>query len=294
MAEMELSRLFSQEITGKVIVSDTDIPISRSVFIKSKLNLMHTGPDYERMLREIEEKEYRFSDYKVIFMKHQYLDIDYQLRLQKCRECGSCILGDFSIHEPDIIFGITFYDNVWYFGRYEKNNTDWQKHIGKPDNFSNSLPVRVARTVINIAVGNETGLKLVDPCCGVGTVLLEAYEMGVAIDGYDISYRNITHTRNNVAFYGYEISCIRSDIRDIEKKYDVAVIDLPYDLYAKISREEQYAILRSSYDICGKLVLVTNSDNRNELEEIGYTDIEMSSVVKQQFKRYIIVAHHHK
>jgi len=292
MAKMELNKMFNQVINSNIIISDLNIDVNRSVFIKAKMTIKNENKIYDELVKEIELLEYYYDDYKVVFLKHQYLDLDYEKRLEKCKEIGYHILGDFSLYQPTIEFAITVYENKWYFGKLEKNDISWQKHLDKPENFSNSLPIRVARTIVNIATGNNKDLKLVDPCCGVGTVLLEAYELGYNIEGYDISYRNVEHTRKNINYYKYDISCTKSDIKDISKHYDVAIIDLPYDLYAKISYKEQYSILKNSYNICDKLVLVTNSDNRKELEEIGYKNIEMSYVIKQQFKRYIFVAYH--
>jgi tRNA G10 N-methylase Trm11 len=201
-------------------------------------------------------------------------------------------VGDFSLYNPKIEFAITVFENNWYFGELKKNDISWQKHLDKPENFSNSLPIRVAKSIVNIATSGDSKVKLVDPCCGVGTVLLEAFNLGYTIDGYDISHRNVEHTKENIKYYNYDISCIQCDIKNIKEHYDAAIIDLPYDLYAKISYQQQYAILKNSYNICDKLVLVTNSDNRKELEEIGYKNIEMSYVIKQQFKRYIFVGYH--
>ena len=40
--------------------------------------------------------------------------------------------------------------------------------------FSNSLDIRLARTLINIAGENDQTKTMIDPCCGMGTVVLEA------------------------------------------------------------------------------------------------------------------------
>ena len=52
------------------------------------------------------------------------------------------------------------------------------KHDDKPNTFSNSLDIRLARTLVNLAAGDNDQVTIVDPCCGMGTVVLE----GLALD----------------------------------------------------------------------------------------------------------------
>lgn len=56
-------------------------------------------------------------------------------------------------------------------------------HLGKsmminPIPFSNSLDIRLARTLINIAGENDISKTIIDPCCGMGTVVLEGLALG--------------------------------------------------------------------------------------------------------------------
>lgn len=62
-----------------------------------------------------------------------------------------------------------------------------EKHDNKPHTFSNSLDIRLARTLVNIAASDDKKVKLVDPCCGMATVVLEGLALGLDIEGYDIS-----------------------------------------------------------------------------------------------------------
>ncbi|GAA3334613.1 hypothetical protein GCM10020331_103260 [Ectobacillus funiculus] len=50
---------------------------------------------------------------------------------------------------------------------------------------------------------------------------------------------------------------IRKDIRSISSSYDVAIIDMPYNLFSVITPEEQLEMLESAWGFTDKLVIVT-------------------------------------
>lgn len=71
-----------------------------------------------------------------------------------------------------------------------------EKYDDKPNTFSNSLDIRLARTLINIAGENDQTKTMIDPCCGMGTVVLEGLALGYSIKGFDIS--RIFHGKQDV------------------------------------------------------------------------------------------------
>ncbi|MDD3148073.1 MAG: hypothetical protein PHD82_12265, partial [Candidatus Riflebacteria bacterium] len=57
----------------------------------------------------------------------------------------------------------------------------------KPNSNSHSLKARTAKALVSIAIGDELNCSLVDPCCGVGTVVIEAISMQINVKGYEIN-----------------------------------------------------------------------------------------------------------
>ena len=96
------------------------------------------------------------------------------------------IEGEADVRNPERVFGIVPLGGRWYFGHYVESEPVWYHHI-KPRSYSTSLSTRVARSVANIAVPNPEGVRAIDPCCGIGTVVVEALSMGINIVGRDIS-----------------------------------------------------------------------------------------------------------
>ena len=44
----------------------------------------------------------------------------------------------------------------------------------------------MARALVNIATCDDKRLSIIDPCCGVGTVVIEALDLGFNIKGYEL------------------------------------------------------------------------------------------------------------
>ena len=74
----------------------------------------------------------------------------------------------------------------------------------KPEMYSTALSTRDARAIVNIAAPFPEGLKIIDPCCGIGTVLVEAMSMGIAIEGRDVNKRVVWGSRINLRHFGFE------------------------------------------------------------------------------------------
>jgi tRNA G10 N-methylase Trm11 len=62
------------------------------------------------------------------------------------------------------------------------------------------LPPKLAQTLINMA-NTQHGDTLLDPFCGTGTILIEAYAMGIDTHGSDISPDMVDATRVNMEWF---------------------------------------------------------------------------------------------
>ena len=143
---------------------------------------------------------------------------------------------------------------------------------------------------ISLNVGNSLDMNLVDPCCGVGTVIIEALSMGIDVHGYDINKSIVSKARRNLEFFGYERQIIEyCDINNLEKKYDVAIIDLPYNLFTPIKREEQISIITSSYKICNRLILLTFEDMESDVLKAGFKIVDKCTIPKGKFIRRLLI-----
>ncbi len=80
----------------------------------------------------------------------------------------------------------------------EYTRRDREKPVRDP--LVGMLPPKLAQTLINLA-DTKPGMSLLDPFCGTGTVLMEAFAMGIDTCGSDISPNMVDATRVNMSWF---------------------------------------------------------------------------------------------
>lgn len=290
LCKMEMRCLFNREINEKYFFSDIDINASKSPFIKSKIKIIYSDEFLDRMVRKIKEDNLSYDDFKVSYVKSEQGDVQYEDRLEATRKIGFVVNGYPDMHKPRNPLAVTKINGLWIFGEYERNDFKWQKHNDKPYSYSNALGLRMARALVNIAMKDNEEGTLIDPCCGVGTVVIEALDLGIKVKGCEISKQIAYNARENVEFLGYlRDTIVCYDMHKIKDKYDSAIIDIPYGLFSPVTLEEQKAIIHTARNICEKMVIVTFEDMEKFIVETGFSVIDKCVVPKGNFKRHILV-----
>ncbi|MDX1771108.1 MAG: RNA methyltransferase [Planococcaceae bacterium] len=290
---LEMRSLFGEDTQTKVIKSTYDINPSRSPFIKERIEVLFEGNELSDILKQVEVVDMGELTFKVLFVKINDLasteKVEYKQKREIEREIGLIIEGDADVHHPNITFGLVPFKGKWYFGLYEKNEAVWLHHQKKPREYSTALSTRVARAVANIAVPNPQGIKAIDPCCGIGTVLVEALSMGIDIVGRDINPLVVLGSRENIAHFGLTGDVDLGPIAEVKETYDVTIIDMPYNLYTHATPEEQLSILKSARPFSKKLVVVTIENIDHMIKDAGFDIIDRCVAKKGIFSREILV-----
>lgn len=289
LCEMEFRTIFQEEMKGRYYLSDHDFDYQRSVFIRGRLDILHMSENFDDIVEDVKKRKMCYYDFKVIYLKNEITHVHYQETLEKCRELASPIDGTINMQNPKTTFALTKLNDEWIFGIYHSEMI-WHKHMHKPHSYSHSLNLRDARTLVNLAVGNNMSLSVVDPCCGIGTVVLEALSMNVNVKGYDINKYVAYQARGNLEHFGFDPLVVeRCNIHELKLHFDVAIMDIPYGVYSPCTLEEQIELIQSAYRIADKLVIVTHIVMNKELEDIGFKITDQCSIKKGQFIRYITV-----
>lgn len=288
LCKMEMKYLFSIIPNDKYFLTNRDIRPSRSPFIKDRIKIIYNEESLEDIIENIVKEKLSYEDFKISFIKLEDTDIDYKYRLNSIRELGLVITGEAKMHNPKVNLALTKLNGRWIFGEYERNDYEWHIHDKKPNSYSNSLGIRVARALVNLAVGEDLNQKLIDPGCGVGTVVIEGLSMGINAKGYEIRESIAEKARRNLEFFGYDKENIKyGDMHDIKEHYDVAIIDLPYGLFTPVTLVEQKEIMKTARRIADKLIIVTFENMREDIRETGFEIVDSCVVSKGNFKRYI-------
>ena len=289
LCQMEVRRIFHDELTSKYYFSQQYFDHTRSVYIKGRLDIMESSSCFQDIIDYIHKNKLCFYDFKVMYLKNDITHVNYEETLEKCKAISYPIDGSVDFKDPKVLIGFTKINDIWYFGIYH-TNLEWDLRSHKPHSYSHSLNVRDARTIVNIAVGNDLSLKVVDPCCGVGTVVLEALSMGIDIQGFDINRDVSYQARLNLEHFGYNPLVVQKrDMRTLEQKYDVAIMDIPYGVYSPFTQEQQIELIKGAHRLAKRLLLVCHDDMEDIVKNIGYHIVDKASIQKGSFIRYMIL-----
>jgi tRNA G10 N-methylase Trm11 len=280
LCKLESRYIFNKEEKKKLLFSDIKVEPSSSAFIKRRLDIILFSEDYSTLINEIKKESICIEGFKVEYLVLDGDTTEYAERLQKLRDIGYSIEGDSDYYSPTITYALCYYKGNWYFGILIKNNLVWHKHKQKPCSYSNSISVSIAKALVNIAAKANKEKKLLDACCGVGTIMLEACFAGNNIEGCDINWKICKHARENLSHFNYTANVYHSDIKDISKRYEAAIIDLPYNLYSYATDSHILHIIESTAEITNRLVIVSTSDITSLISNAGLRVSDYCSVKK--------------
>jgi len=297
LCRLEMRSLFGVESVGdydsNVLQSSKRIDPSRSPFIKERIEVLFEGNDIQDISEQAKDIELNGATFKVIVVDNENFGeaakFDYDLKRQMEREIGLLIRGKAEMRKPDQVFGVVKMAGRWLFGIMTKGEAIWLKHNEKPRKYSTALSTRVARAVVNIAVPRIEGVRVIDPCCGIGTVLVEALSMGIDIAGREINPLAARGARENLAFYQYGAEVTLGDMRDIKEQYDVGIIDMPYNLCSVLPEDEKLEMLQSARRFATRMVVITIEAIDPLIEIAGFEIKDRCTVNKGSFTRNILV-----
>jgi 16S rRNA G966 N2-methylase RsmD len=292
---LELRALLGKDCSYNLVRSGARVHPGRSPFMKLRLDVLLEGKRLEDIAEQVGEIRLDGATFKV-----QALDnddpaeagkFDYERKREMEREIGGRFRGRAEMRIPQREFGFARMSGRWLLGKLVRSEAAWLKHKDKPRNYSTALSVRVARAVVNIAAPSIPGMRVIDPCCGIGTVLLEAASMGIGIEGRELNPLAAIGARENLAHFGYgsAVAVTLGDMRDIRETYDAAILDMPYNLCSVLPAEEKLEMLRSARRFARKVVIVTLEELGDIVREAGFVIKDRCTVNKGKFVRSVLV-----
>ncbi|WP_240702983.1 TRM11 family SAM-dependent methyltransferase [Cohnella luojiensis] len=293
LCDLEMRAFFGAEPYHNLLESPIKVEPSRSPFIKMRITVLHEGGSIEEIAEQAKFIELAGATFKVIAIDNYDPEggaiMEYEDKRAVEREIGLRIRGKAEMRNPDSIFGVVRTGGRWRLGECAMGEAIWLKHNDKPRKYSTALSTRVARAVVNIAIPQTTGIKAIDPCCGIGTVLVEALSMGIDIVGREMNPLAAIGARENLAYFGYEAKVTLGDMKEIAEFYDAAIIDMPYNLCSVLGPEEKLEMLRSARNFARIAVIVTIESIDEIIEQAGFTITDRGTVNKGKFTRHVLV-----
>ncbi|TLS52899.1 RNA methyltransferase [Paenibacillus antri] len=261
---------------------------SRSPFLKSRIDARFEADTPEALAERIREAGTSAASFKTVYVKTGEDDASYADRRGIERVVGAAVRGTADMRTPAERFGVASLGGRWRFGPLLENDGSWMKHAEKPRNYSTALSARLARSVVNLAAPEPAGVRAIDPCCGIGTVLLEALSMGVDIVGSDVNPLAVIGARENLANFGYPDVVRVADARSLEGAYDVAVVDLPYNLCSVLPERELGELLAAVRRLAPRAVLLATTPIDAAVRRAGFDVRDRCEARKGSFRREIV------
>jgi len=175
----------------------------------------------------------------------------------------------------------------WIFGEVvTRTDASHVAHTDKPWTTSSSLDGRFSRGLVNLV---PSAASLLDPCCGAGSIVLEAAALGLDVRAADWKPAMVGMTEQNLAHFGYAADVVRTDSRTHPfAPADAIVTDLPYGHAIDADEATIRAILANAARTAPLGVFVAPADFSRWLDAADYTDIEVYTVLKRRgFTRWI-------
>ena len=173
-------------------------------------------------------------------------------------------------------------DHQWMLGRViSRNPYDYECHDQKPLRTSYSMPAQLARAMVNLLPADTR--TILDPCCGSGSLPIEANALGLSVSCGDLNPKMVTMTNSNLQHFGYEASAVCQDARVWQAPFDAVVTDLPYGIYNHTRQENKSVItgiLENMSNITRVAVVVALQNLSEDLELAGFDTVEVFEVVK--------------
>ncbi|NJJ41898.1 RNA methyltransferase [Paenibacillus sp. 7028] len=202
------------------------------------------------------------------------------------RAVGRRMTGTADLRSPDRVFGLVKHNGVIMLGEYHESDRSWQARKLKPHNYSTGLSVALARSAVNIAAPRPEGLRVLDPCCGMGSVLIEGLSMGMDMTGCDLNPLAVRGAKGNLRHFGYPEHIVTlGDMRNLSGRYDAAVLDMPYNLCSVLSPADTREMLEALRRLTGRAVIISTQPVQESIAAAGFEIKGGCTVSKGTFKR---------
>ncbi len=319
LCSLELRRLLNASPASDYVRSSVGISPSRSPFIHQRLDIWLTAntlEELEQRVRELHIAEWsvqegieheteltaessvqqsQSSSVSAITFKLLCLNGDepltYEDKRSLERRIGMNVRARAQMKQPQVWLGMIYADGQWLLGQLWQGESVWLQHNDKPRHYSTALSTRVARAVVNIAMPQIEGHTLLDPCCGIGTVLVEALSMGINITGSDLNPLAVQGARENLLFYGMPDVVSIANLTELKGSYDAVILDLPYNLCSVLEEDERLRMLQATGILAPLQVIISTEPLEVSLDAAGLQLREVCHIRKGHFTRYVWLCH---
>lgn len=269
-----------------IAISEKYVDVKRGAYVKCCMEILFEGGSVSEICEQIQTVELYAEDFRVSVVKRpRRLKAD---TTKIAHIVGGVISGTVHLTQPRVVFLVVMTsERAWLGKLLSKSDGRWVVHRKRPYMTSSALPTKLARATVNLIA--DPGNRLVDPCCGTGTIVLEAAHMGMQVVGYDINPKMVKATQANLAHHNLDARVCLSDARQVRERFDSLATNLPYGIMLDRDPIRDWEILQNLNHIAPKAAFVTIRDLSIPLEDLGYRIQQIVHVPKLNMVRRIYI-----
>lgn len=290
----EIARLECLMITGvravkNYALSSRYADIKDAAYLDLCIEIYFESDTIESLYKKIDGLNYDRDNFRVRFI-NTGTHIDFHERKSIERKISDIFMGWPDLKNPADDFIVTAMEDRWMFGKVKGIcENRWLLYKKMPHTFCNSLPARIARGLVNAAACGKRDLKFLDPCCGMGNVVIEALDMGIDAEGFDFNDIVVEDANSNLNFFGFDSVIKCADASKIKGSFDTAVADLPYGVLSITDRDTYFRILKNLRSVASRAVILSAEDISDIVISVGFDIIEKCIAHKGGLDRHITV-----
>jgi len=288
LALAELWALSGVDGLGRVVEVPGPVDVERAAYVTTCAELLARGPTPEALADQLAVTRPTFERFRVTLLTlPPRPEVPSQHAIV---EAARHVYGSVDVREPLNELLLVGTGNEWHFGRIvSRASKSYVAHEHKPYQFSSALPARVSRAMVNLAA--RPGDTIIDPCCGVGSILLEAWAAGMKAVGGDLNRKLAGMTRANLVHFGRPPWVCIADASTPWAKADAVVTDFPYGRQSPRTAQLYERLLANFPSLAPRLALVTAADVDEALVYAGYDVLRTVDLPKHDgFTRTICLA----
>jgi hypothetical protein len=285
LAQAELRALTGADLRrGRVALSPVGCDIARAAYVAQCGEILAEAPTVPELVKAVADLRLKAEGFRIA-VKRLGPVTDLTPSGVISRSLADVITGAPNLSHPRVEFQALCDAEDWRFLRIlSAARRGYQRQAKRPYHFSYALPARAARALVNLVAA--PGDTLVDPCCGVGTCLLEACEMGIRATGFDLSPATVSNARANLRHMKYSCPVECKDARTLEGYYDAAVLDFPYGHASHVDENLPAEVLAHVARRVWRLGVVLGAPGEELFARLGLKVLDSARVRKHNLVRH--------
>ncbi|MFW6158061.1 MAG: TRM11 family SAM-dependent methyltransferase [Planctomycetota bacterium] len=276
----------AERISDRLVRADRRARIERTGYLAGGIEVLAEAPDVESACEQVARIGLHADDFAIDVVR-----IPQRLKVSRRETANALALvldGRPNLDDPAERFTAYVTANgVWFGPTLDAPEREWKRFVEKLHECSCALPGRVARAVCNLVV--RGGERVVDPCCGSGTLLLNAADLGASVTGFDVNKKMVGATNANLLYFGFRAAAEQADAAEVTGEYDLVVTNLPYGKMSAVTPAEEGRLVRNIVPLAPRGVLVTTSHIAEPIAAAGAHVEQTIPLSKFTMTRYIYV-----